>query len=158
MHWSYCSLVLSHQNVLYLSVHGCCLSLQDTLYGCCKDGQTPAGGRNYEQCPMFYSCDHMAYGCCPDGVSSAMGPHFEGCPLTTTPVPSCERSSFGCCPDGVSLASGQWWNPGSSSKFIYRQVSNIRCTKSQHLKDSRTVLQLSLPNPLKLDVKSRMKM
>ena len=31
---------------------------------------------------------------------------------------------------------------------MYRQVSNIRRTKSQHLKDSRTVLRLSLPNPL----------
>ena len=40
----------------------------------------------------------------------------------------------------------------------YRQVSNISRTKSQHLKDSRTVLRLSLPNPLKPDVKSRMKM
>ena len=40
----------------------------------------------------------------------------------------------------------------------YRQVSNIRRTKSQHFKDSRTVLRLSLPNPLKPDVKSRMKM
>ena len=40
----------------------------------------------------------------------------------------------------------------------YRQVSNIRRTKSQLLKDSRTVLRLSLPNPLKLDIKSRMKM
>ena len=39
----------------------------------------------------------------------------------------------------------------------YRQVSNIRRTKSQHSKDSRTVL-LSLPNPLKPDAKSRMKM
>ena len=36
--------------------------------------------------------------------------------------------------------------PGIHS--MYRQVSNIRRTKSQHLKDSRTVLQLSLPNPL----------
>ena len=41
---------------------------------------------------------------------------------------------------------------------MYRQVSNIRRTKSQHLKDSRTVMRLSLPNPLKPDVKSRMKM
>ena len=41
---------------------------------------------------------------------------------------------------------------------IYCQVSNIRRTKSPHLKDSRTVLRLSLPNPLKPDVKSRMKM
>ena len=40
----------------------------------------------------------------------------------------------------------------------YRQVSNIRCTKFQHLKDSRTVLRLSLSNPLKPDVKSKMKM
>ena len=39
----------------------------------------------------------------------------------------------------------------------YRQVSNIRRTKSQHLKDSRSVLRLSLPNPLKPDVKSRIK-
>ena len=42
--------------------------------------------------------------------------------------------------------------------YMYRQVSNIRRTKSQHLKDSRTVLRLSLPNPLKPVVKSRMKM
>ena len=41
---------------------------------------------------------------------------------------------------------------------IYSKVSNTRRTKSQNLKDSRTVLRLSLPNPLKPDVKSRMKM
>ena len=40
----------------------------------------------------------------------------------------------------------------------YRQVSNIIRPKFQHLKDFRTVLWLSLPNPLKPDVKSRMKM
>ena len=40
----------------------------------------------------------------------------------------------------------------------YRQVRNISGTKSQHLKDSRTVLRLPLPNPLKPDVKLRMKM
>ena len=37
-------------------------------------------------------------------------------------------------------------------------VSNIRRTKSQNLNVSRLVLELSLPNPLKPDVKSRMKM
>ena len=36
----------------------------------------------------------------------------------------------------------------------YRQVSNIRRTKTQHLKYSRTVLQLSLPNPLKPEVEN----
>ena len=46
----------------------------------------------------------------------------------------------------------------TEEQWYYRQVSNIRRTKSQHLKDSRTVLRPSLPNPLKPDVKSRMKM
>ena len=40
----------------------------------------------------------------------------------------------------------------------YRKVSNIRCTKSQILNDSRLLLHLSLPNRLKPSVKSRMKM
>ena len=62
-----------------------------------------------------------------------------------------------------------WWKPRDPfykhglilipiSKSNYRQVSNISRTKSQHLKDSHIVLRLSLPNPLKPDVKSRMKM
>ena len=46
----------------------------------------------------------------------------------------------------------------AASHNKYRQVSNIRRTQSRHLKDSHTVLRLSLPNPLKPDVKSRMKM
>ena len=49
---------------------------------------------------------------------------------------------------------GRW----ASFDSIYRQVSNIRRTKSPHLKDSRTVLRLSLPNPLKPGVKMRMMM
>ena len=40
---------------------------------------------------------------------------------------------------------------------IYRQVSDIRHTESQHLKESSTALRLSLPNPFKPDAKSRMK-
>ena len=40
----------------------------------------------------------------------------------------------------------------------HHQVSNISRTKTQNLNDSHLVLQLSLPNPLKLGVKSRMKM
>ena len=43
-------------------------------------------------------------------------------------------------------------------KSHYRQVSNIRRTKCQNLNDSRLVLQLSVPNPLKPSVKSMMKM
>ena len=40
----------------------------------------------------------------------------------------------------------------------YRQTSNISRTKSQKLNVARLVLQLSLPNSLQLDVKSRTKM
>ena len=40
----------------------------------------------------------------------------------------------------------------------YRQVSNIRCTKSQNLNDSHILLKSYLANPLKPGVKSRMKM
>ena len=40
----------------------------------------------------------------------------------------------------------------------YRKISNIRRTKSPHLNVSRLVSQLSLPNPMKPGVKSRMKM
>ena len=39
----------------------------------------------------------------------------------------------------------------------YRKISNIRRTKSQNLNAPRLVLQLSLPNPMKPGVKSRMK-
>ena len=43
--------------------------------------------------------------------------------------------------------------------FTYREVSNIRRTKSQNLSVSRPALQLSLPNlVLKPCIKSRMKM
>ena len=40
----------------------------------------------------------------------------------------------------------------------YRKISNIRRTQNQNLNDSRLIMQLPLPNPLKPGVKSRMKM
>ena len=43
-------------------------------------------------------------------------------------------------------------------QISYRQISNIRRTKSQTLNVSCLVLQLSLPNPLKPGIKSRKKM
>ena len=50
------------------------------------------------------------------------------------------------------------WITPTSQDYTYRQLSNIKRTKSLRLKYSRIVLWLSLPNPLKPDVKSRMKM
>ena len=43
-------------------------------------------------------------------------------------------------------------------KYQSRQTSDISCIKSHNLNVSRHALQLSLPNPLKSGVKSRMKM
>ena len=43
-------------------------------------------------------------------------------------------------------------------ELYYRKISNIGRTKSPNLNVSRLVLQLSLPNPIKPGVKSRMKM
>ena len=42
--------------------------------------------------------------------------------------------------------------------ITYRKISNIRRTKWPNLNVSCLVLQLSLPNPMKPGVKSRMKM
>ena len=42
--------------------------------------------------------------------------------------------------------------------FKYRKISNISRTKSPNLIVSRPVVELSLPNPMKPGVKSRMKM
>ena len=57
-----------------------------------------------------------------------------------------------------SVFVGPWFKESYAISHTHRQVANIRRTKSQHLKYSRTVLRLSLQNPLKPDVKSRMKM
>ena len=46
------------------------------------------------------------------------------------------------------------WHHQGFVPEIYRQVSNIRRTKFWYWKDSRAVLWLSLPNPLKPDVEN----
>ena len=61
----------------------------------------------------------------------------------------------------LSVTSHKWLpikEVGINHPGTYNKISNIRHTKSQHLTDSHTVLRLSLPNPLKPDVKSRMRM
>ena len=50
------------------------------------------------------------------------------------------------------------WPQRDATVINYRKISNITRTKSQNLNDSHLVLELFLPNPLKLGVKSRMKM
>ena len=47
---------------------------------------------------------------------------------------------------------------GSIIRYIYRQTSDIRHTKSKDLNVSLLLFQLSLLNQLKPDVKSKMKM
>ena len=62
--------------------------------------------------------------------------------------------NFNCGLTKTPLKLGHGW----VIAHHYRQVSNIRRIKSQHLKDYRTVLWFSVRNPLKPDVKSIMKM
>ena len=50
------------------------------------------------------------------------------------------------------------YNPLSRDKLDYHKTSNISRTQSQSWYFPRPILQLSLPNPLKADVKSGMKM
>ena len=66
--------------------------------------------------------------------------------------------------DSVSfpvMASCQCWQRSKTTrkrdKLNYRKISHIRHTNSQNFTDSRLVLQLPLPNPLKPGIKSRMK-
>ena len=73
----------------------------------------------------------------------------------------------------IAVILGEVWRMGLSGSIAiglvilgkkrvdkkgYRKISNMRRTKSQNLNDYRLVLQLSLPNPLKPVITSRMKM
>ena len=58
----------------------------------------------------------------------------------------------------ISWCPFHYQNCNQISNFTYCQTSKIRCTESQNLNVSRLVLHSTLPNPLKPDVKSRMKM
>ena len=62
-----------------------------------------------------------------------------------------------CCLTAPSPYLNQcWFTCGIPRRYC--QIFSISCTKSQHLNISCLALQLSLPNPLKPGVKSRMKM
>ena len=85
---------------------GICASVtlfQDTNFGCCTDGVTPAGGPNGEGCPVVFGCEATVFGCCPDGLSPANGENYAGCQVPE----KCLSSKFGCCPDGVTTAIGE---------------------------------------------------
>ena len=65
------------------------------------------------------------------------------------------------CQNGGHFGQGRWVNIMEADDLgprEHRKISKTRHIKSQNLNDSRLVLQLSLPNPLKPGVKSRMKM
>ena len=58
---------------------------------------------------------------------------------------------------GIFMPSLYWDSPRMQHYSTYRKVSNISRTKSQNFNVSRLILYLSLLNPLKPGVKSRMK-
>lgn len=50
----------------------------ETEFGCCPDGVSPAKGRKKEGCPPTH-CEETLFGCCPDGIGIAEGNDNEGC-------------------------------------------------------------------------------
>ena len=74
--------------------------------------------------------------------------------LSSSVSPPCSMVCVARVAFGAAKATSQWWS--HFCLFSYRQVSNISRTTFQQLKDSCTALRLSLPHPLKPDVKSRM--
>ncbi|KAJ0008722.1 hypothetical protein NQD34_016137 [Periophthalmus magnuspinnatus] len=94
-----------------------------SLYGCCPDGRTSAGGPQGLGCPRIQtsttaSCVQTSYGCCQDGVTTALGPNREGCSEYVAPSPTaaptlptenarqCRLTTYGCCFDRTSIAAG----------------------------------------------------
>ena len=99
-------------------------------------------------CFVAVSIDQFTHEWCPSGLL-----HLHWGNRIFAPVPVRESWKY----------RGNWFRNNyelnkQSQQDNCCQVSNITCTKSQHLKYSPTVLRLSLPNPLKPGVKSRMKM
>ena len=113
------------------------------------------GTINNEQMIIKLEGDSLCYTVC-TGMKNIMAGVISIC------LSPCKSDLQFYSPSNRSVSSSsisQWANTmGTQENMNYRQVSSIRCTISQHLKDSRTVLRLSLWNPLKPDVKSRMKM
>ena len=89
-------------------------------------------------------------------ISKSKSPHLK-IPKSKSPhlkIPKSESPHVFRVPHFLSLISPHY----KPHENYYRQISNIRRTKSQALHVSRLVLQLTLPNPLKPGIKSRMKM
>ena len=86
-------------------------------------------------------------------------------PMTPSTVCQKTASYFCCWPSGqcgwaVTYSTSQkrkamFWDRSSYGICNYRQVSNIRHTKSPNLNVSRVFLQMSLSNPLTPEVLSR---
>ena len=47
-------------------------------FGCCSDGETPAGPTD-ESCEENKDCKNGPFGCCPDGRTWSQGPNKQGC-------------------------------------------------------------------------------
>ena len=81
--------------------------------------------------------------------------------IVTPAPPRCLCENGGYCSDSnnpYSCVCPQLYTGRICENRKYRKIFSIRHTNSQNLSGSRLVLQLSLPNPLKPSVKSKMKM
>lgn len=67
------------------------LACNETDFGCCPDGITPAEGLYLEGCS---NCSDSDFGCCPDNITVAGGENFDGCPIETTIATDLEGEFF----------------------------------------------------------------
>ena len=90
-----------------MTFEGCPAACENSQFGCCADGTTPARGFYSEGCPP--ACQSSHYGCCLDGETEAPGPDGKGCPA------ACVATVYGCCTDGETQARG-FDNEGCSGR------------------------------------------
>lgn len=80
----------SVSNIAKTRLLGCQITktCNETKFGCCEDGVSPATGKKFEGCPSTH-CEETLFGCCPDNKTAATGNDNEGCP---PPPPECAKS------------------------------------------------------------------
>ena len=103
---------------------------------------------NYKMNEMIYDLYACTYKSTADTKLLSSLPFVDICLVPR--MPQAIFIDYAVCYNWTFSVKLTWWS--------YRKISNIRRTKFQTLNVSRLVLQLSLPNPMKPGVKSRMKM
>ena len=118
---------------------------------------------NICQIISFVSCKPRYFFISPPEKPKACVSLLRGLSCSETCVSFTNHNSYPAQGESVEMKKGECGNYckllwGGNCYDIYHKTSSISRTKSQNLNVSHLVLQLSLPNPLKPNVKLIMKM